>query len=266
MVVALLIVSVLLTGCTSGDDLAVESGSSADGGANVEGRVLTVNLDEISGARVAFFVDEEEVGEDETNDRGEYSITGLEAGDYRIEVTADCCRDHARTISLSEGAMRELSFQLEPLGEADMQDPYSLLHDWTGLFTCGAGTPIATWSTCSTVGDPNHDWDHGWDVGQGLASIVVAMDWQPVGAASGDQLMIIYHCREGCSGEHVRATGTPPLEFRVDGSFPDDAWVAGFEVYPPLDFTVIYQQEFTVYWEEFYYQKAPDGHSALPDN
>ncbi len=262
---ALVILSVSLAGCTSDDDQSVEDASSDDG-ASVEGRVMTINLEAIAGARVALFVDGEVVAEDETNDQGAYAITGLDAGEYRAEVSADCCREHVQSVMVREFATLEVSFQLEPFNEGDLQEPYSLKHDWTGLFTCGAGTPIATWSTCSTVGDPNHDWDHGWDVAQGLASSVVAMDWQPVGAASGDQLMIIYHCREGCSGEHVRATGTPPLELRVDGGFPDDAWVGGFEVYPPLDFTVVYQQEFTVYWEEFYHQKAPDGHSALPDN
>lgn len=267
-VVSVILLSALLAGCVSGDD-NVEPGSQNDAssgeGATVQGQVMTVDLDAVLGARVAVVADGELVSEARTDDQGDYTITGLEAGEYRVQVTAPCCRESLQGIALQEDETLDLSFQLELFTEEDLQVPYSVPYDWTGFYSCGAGTPAITWSTCATIEDPNHDWSHGWDVDAGLESTVIAMDWNPVGGASGDQLMLIYECWDECDGEHASASGEPPLEFRADG-FPDDEWGAGYRVFPPFDVTVIYQQEFTVYWEEFYFREAPEGYSVLPDN
>lgn len=265
-ILVLIFLSALLAGCIGGDDeLETENGgANAGDGATIKGRVMTVDLDPVLGARVALVSGADLIAESRSGEQGDYTLSGLDPGEYRIQVTAPCCREFVQGVNVQEDEELEVSFQLERFTQADLQTPFTITYDWTGFYTCGAGTPVITWSTCATVGDPNHDWSHGWDVGENLKSTVIAMDWSPVGGASGDKLMIIYECRDGCSGQHTSASGEPPLEARADG-FPDDEWRAGYRVFPPFEFTVTYQQEFTVYWEEFYHRAAPEGYSALPD-
>lgn len=150
--------------------------------------------------------------------------------------------------------------------------------EWTGFLSCSVSFPTAPFpSRCPGLVDPNRDDRHEFEVDEDLRTIVVAMVWDPAPTNTEEDLRNWLYSEE--AGAHVvRAKGPSPLEYRYDLDADADAQEFMFRIgsgsgslsdVPTVytnNFGVAYQQEFTVYWDLYYGEPAPEDASALPDH
>lgn len=297
LTIALLFLTAVLAGCLGGDDAPPgDDGTdllSEQGKGTVTGRILTVHLDPVKSGQVRLVQDNEIAAEATTRDDGSYTITNVEPGAYRLQVSAACCRENVRSVTVEADKTVEMDLQLELYSSDDLKQPRVERYDWTGFLVCSVATPAILISACSAVdlvmqelGEDNvtdDEFIHPFSVKPGLRSMVVGMEWRAPGAALGDELSIVVE-RNGHpdeAPEYAWAYGQSPVEFRVDagdiesryGDEQDqydfknieddlDLW---FRIFSWGDVNLVYQQQFTVYYDLYYWEEAPEGASALPD-
>lgn len=303
-----LILASLLAGCISGDDPepADDDGtnaSSAEGFGTVRGTVVTVNLEPVEDARVQIVKETDMIAEGTTGSDGSYRITDVEPGDYRLQITAPCCREHAQGISVVADETSDVSVQLEVFSSDDLQIAHSEKFDWTGFLACTVrfinpdgphhdhnvlGVPggVSGVNVCSLAGDPSGDDDflHPFEVREGVKSIVGGMVWDSPGASMGENLALLMEVNGNWNQppRYVDADDSSPIEFRVDAGFVEEEYddeeiyqydfdnIEGtqdlaYRIFAGGDVEVVYQQQFTVYWDVYYWEEAPEGATALPD-
>lgn len=240
----------------------------------ITGRVLTEDLGEVENARVALVADGELAAEATSQDDGSYSLNNVEPGEYRLQITAPCCREHVQGVEATAGEESRVDVQLVRFTAADLQEPYMEKRDWTGFISCSlrAGVGLAL---CSVV-DPNEDFLHEWEIEEGAETVVGAMQWGSPGAGLGSEMVLTYEVA-GAHNEnpnYARTDGPSPQEFRVDagerGDENDYENIEGtleqqFRIFAGGTVNVVYQLEFTVYWHIYYFEAAPEGASAVPD-
>lgn len=284
VLIAVLLFLSLLAGCIGGDDaLDIEDQDnddlSGDTG-SLKGKVLTVDLRELPGARVALIADGELVKEGTTDENGNYVLRGIEPGQYRLQVSAVCCREHVRAVNIEAGKEAVADIQLEPFTDADLQTPFMEPYEWNGFLSCALGSPALVIALCSAAEDPNDDFIHFFDIQYGVRTIVLGMEWDAAGGVLGNELQIILEnegCGLGsCSHEYGRAEGTSPLFVLANGpdsgdwAFseidPGDTRPLQIRVFPAFSANLYYQQPFTVHYHVFYHAQAPEGYDPLPDS
>lgn len=277
-IIVLLFLAAVLAGCVSGEE--PQPAGEGEGERVTEetgaivGRVLTEDLDEVKGARIALVLDGELVAESQSTDNGQYTLGNLEPGQYRLQFNAPCCREHVQGVEVTAGEETRLDVQLVRFTQADLQTPYREERDWTGFISCSlrAGVGLAL---CSLV-DPNEDFLHEWEIKEGAETVVGAMQWGSPGAGLGSEMVLTYEVA-GAHNEnpnYARTDGPSPQEFRVDagnrGDNNDYQNIEGtqgqqFRIFAGGTLNVVYQLEFTVYWHIYYYEAAPEGATAVPD-
>lgn len=282
LVLVLLLATTILAGCIGGDD-PITADNGEDNGAThddetggIEGRILTVDLNEVARASIALVDGSELVAETRSGEDGRYSLSNVEPGDYRLQVSAACCRENVQGVTVKAGETISLDMQLERFTAADLQQPYVEERDWNGFMACAIGTPALTWATCSTLQDPNHDFLEHFIIGEGLKTVATGMTWDPAGGVLGESLLIMLENPDcglnACSQQYASAEGESPLIFHA--SSPGGEWAfeaveeereIRYRVFPSFDMNVYYQQPFTVYYHLFYHEAAPEDYDPIPD-
>ncbi len=310
----LLLVTALLAGCVSGDD-PPENESPDDepsaGLGTVTGSIFTVNLDPVENARVQLVQDGEGVAETSTDQSGAYTIRNVEPGDYRLQVSAVCCPETIRPVSVAEDDVVTVDLQLELYSSDDLQEPRVERFEWTGFLACTVrwlnpegphhdvnvfGIPggVSGVNTCGVVeivaeNATGDDFLHVWEIGPGAKTVVGGMDWDAPGAALGDQLSIYMEVggRPNLAPRYVSEEDFSPVEFRADAGAIieeydeeddeghdihqydfenlDDSLEVMYRIFAGGDVNLVYQQKFTVYWDVYYWEEAPEDATAVPD-
>lgn len=278
----------LVAGCIGGDDVDPAAENEEDrpqeGLGTLSGTIVTTSLDPVENARVNLVAETDLVAEGATDEDGRYTINNIEPGEYRVQVTAPCCREHAQGVSITEDERVEVNVQLEPFSSDDLQQPYVEQFDWTGFLACNVRASAGA-NVCSLAGDPSGDDDfiHYWDIREGVQSVVTGMVWDSPGASLGDELVLIFEVsgRSNSNPTYDRGDGTSPLEIRADAgdviaNYNEDIHQYDFEnvegslelqyrVFAGGTVNIVYQQQFTVYWDVYYWEAAPEGATAVPD-
>lgn len=254
-----------------------QSGSDgvAEGTALVTGRILDEDLQEVVGARVVLVQNDNVSAETETDAQGDYRVAGLEPGQYRMQVTAPCCREYVQGVNLVEGEETVLNIQLTLFTEGDLQIPYVEREEWSGQIGCSVRAAGVGYNLpCQ---DPNDDRVHEFQIEEGLKTLVVAMDWDPLTHNVNEELVLRHYRGSGWDGDtFFRINSGPPIETRVDEesaadgehlyySSIEDSWDVRFQVWTGGTNSLSYQQPFTVWYELHYWEPAPEDASALPD-
>lgn len=243
---------------------------------SVTGQVATNELELLQGVELGLT---DRTGNREattTDKKGQFTFNGIEAGTYRLELTAVCCRVASKEVKVVAGEVTEANLQVQRLTADDLKTPFVREDEWNGFISCGVGAAATALAACALADDPNEDFLHGFEVVRGLTEFVAGMQWRPVGGVSSDQMNLLVE-RTGCSGCNERyadVEGPSPLIARVtDATISDeDAKFALIEDTATMRFRiftggvgVVYQQPFTVYWYEFYYHTMPEGFQVVPD-
>lgn len=281
-IVVVLLMSALLAGCISGDDPTPaddgdDEARTSDDTGSITGRVLTEDLTDVEGARIALVDEGELVAEATSRENGQYTLNDIEPGDYRLQFNAPCCREHVQGVNVQAGEVTNVDVQLVRFTAADLKEPWiDRDGEWTGFISCAAGIAVNAVNPC--VLDPSNDNVHTFTVSPGIQELVAVMDWDPVGGASGESFRLRFE-EAGCGGvgscTYGAAEGTPPIFMYADEEYSQGgpkAWSnveedydVYWRVFPSWDPGVAYQQEFTVLWHVFYHQDAPDDYDPRPD-
>lgn len=289
MVLVLLLTSALLAGCLGGDDdPAAESGDNGNGGpvegtGSLTGRVFTIDLDIVTGARASLVDDGELIAEARSDEEGRFQIDNVEPGTYRLQVTATCCREAARGVEIVEGETTNVDLQLERFSAADLATPYVEEFEWTGFLACGYVVLIRAGDACQDL-DDQAERTHPFELEPGIKTVTASLIWDSPGI-TGEELqygMARLPCTQGTAGAcstpgdyYGYTVGTSPLELRIDegDSTPsfeglEETTDVQLRVFPPFssDLDVYYNVEFTVYYQLHYNQPAPENFIATPDN
>lgn len=294
--IIVMFVASLLAGCIGGDDVDPSSedddeNSPEEGLGSLTGTIVTISLDPVENARVNLVTDGELVAETQSDEEGHYTINNIEPGEYRLQVTAPCCREHAQGVSIEEDDSTDVSIQLELFSSDDLQQPYVEQFDWTGFLACNVRAAAGA-NVCALAGDPSGDDDflHVWEIREGVESVVTGMVWDSPGASLGDELVLIFEVdgRPNSDPTYDRGDGLSPLEIRADAGdviadYPEedddghnihqydfenveDSLDVMYRVFAGGTVNIVYQQQFTVYWDVYYWEAAPEDASAVPDS
>lgn len=292
----------VLAGCIGGEDAdpiatpaetkAPEVKTTAETG-SIKGKIVTKDLEEVAKASVGVVgTDGEILTTTETDKSGQFTINGLKPGQYKLQVTAICCRAVVKTVDVKANAVTDANFQLDKLTKDDLQEPYVRTTEWHGFISCGVGAGVPDVrnpkvAVCAIPGifdeslaDPNEDFLEEFNVSTGLKSLVIGMDWKPVGGVSGGNLNLLVENEDcggvSCSYRYADLDGAPALIVRIDNDdITDEAhlWdkiegerVLQYRVFAGDGYAnLIYQQPFTVYTHAFYWEEAPEDFSPVPD-
>lgn len=283
LVAILLFAGIALAGCLGGDDTIDRSdgtegsGQPDEGTGSIKGRVLTEDLDEVPNARVSLVQDAELVAEASTGDDGRYAIDSVAPGQYRLQITAPCCREHVQGIEVIEGETVNVDIQLTRFTATDLQMPYMTEYEWSGFLACAFSAYALATDGCASV-DPEAERTTFFEVQPGLKTLTAALVWEAPGF-TGNELQ--YGVATTCgtcttpTDYYGYDVGTSPLELRIDEGEGNGgrSWEGMEEttelqwrVFPPFyTVEVYYQVEFTVYYQLHYHAPAAEGYNPLPD-
>lgn len=274
---------VMLSGCIGGDDAPeVESGGEEEPDRNADGGSLTGqvmgewNLAPLD-VTVRLIQNEELLLEETTDEEGRYAFYDLEPGRYRVVINDACCKDFVEVVEVQAGKETSVSPLLQQV-RAEL--PFMEPDRWNGFIGCavhvwGAG---GNNSLCDDI-DPNADRVHTFTVDEGIHTIVFAMDWDAelstISFLSTDAAMRIQLKHAETGDPYGSMDGEAPLEVRIGPETgPEDFQFHNITSETELMFEVwssggwggfTYQQDFTVYYDLYYWKAPPEGTSALPD-
>lgn len=290
-----MLLATALAGCIGGEADVEADADDGDGvrlsetTGSIKGQLVTKDLDVVEGAAVAALgADRKAVQTVHSDEAGHFVINDLGPGTYRVQIAATCCRAAVETVEVKANNEVEVNLQLDPLTAADLNEPFMIEREWHGFIACGVragvpGTLTPGAALCSITGDPNDDFIRYFNMSEGVTSVIIGMDWQPVGGVSGQKLSLTFEegiCEEvACTDAYyyARADGDPPFVIRVDMddiTEPEARWdnIDGeeefkFRVFAGTDYAnVVYQQPFSIYWYELYNDyDVPEDFNPLPD-
>lgn len=264
----------VLAGCLgSTDDLEDEAITELREGTGIlEGRVLDGDLFPLGNATVSV-VHGGLVAEETTAPDGNYRIVNLDPQVYRIQVSAPCCREEVKQVEVVADNVTTMNLMLQRFSDGDLRIPIVEELEWEGFYGCGTATVILLVS--SGCGDPNHDRYHPFEIGRGLKTLLMTMEWEDGANAADSYRVYIDRVIQGSSNHrYMTLQGGSPLEGRLDtqeieadfdGLEEDDHWTIGFSVWAGSSVNVIYQQPFTIYYELHYWEPAPEEARAGPE-
>lgn len=283
--VAVIFAVAVLAGCVGSDDEpapGTQDGSeenATDGSGTLEGVVMDEDLNPVDGARVSVVANDSMLAETETDDQGRYRITDIDPGEYRVQITASCCREHVQGVTIEADETAGINVQLIRFTQDEVGTPYVERGEWTGFLSCsyrdaqGSGNHLLP---CEDL-DDNTDRIHDLDLKRGLKTIVVGMDWDNELTNFQGQLVLRHYVApwQSNSPTFFRIDAEPPIEVTIgpeDASSGEDlyfeniesTWNTQFQVWAGGTPNVVYQQPFSVWYDLYYWEEAPDGASALP--
>lgn len=282
LVLVVLVLSSLLSGCFGDDDAPVtdvpdmaEEARATEQTGSITGQVITVDLEVLLGATVRITNGTTEPLMKTTDQQGRYTFNDLAPGKYRLEFTAICCKIVARQMDVLAGQVTEVNVQLERLNPLGLGKPYTVQDDWQGFIACGFAVGATGNSACGSA-DANHNTVYTFEVTQGLEELVLGVTWDAAATSVGNNLRIaLCNVPEGsCHETYVKMMGPPPLVAFVNDDFEHrtKGFFANFTGTMPMRLTieagdnnVVYQQSVNVYWHAFYNQRAPADFNPFPD-
>lgn len=272
---------------------------SQEGFGTLKGTILTTDIEPVEDARVQVVEDTSVIAETTTPESGKYTITNIPPGHYRLHITSSCCKEHAQGVTIVEDEAVEVSVQLEPFSADDLQEGYVEQYEWTGFLECSVAYAGDELNVCGIawiiprllgINETDDDFLHRWEVRPGVESVVGGMSWSNPAPASGDELSLFFEVSgmpnngedsPDADPSYARVNGASPLEFRADAGelveyYDEEAHAYDFQnleeelevmfrVFASGDANVVYQQQFTVYWDVYYWEGAPEDATALPD-
>lgn len=279
-----LILGLLLSGCMANNDQEIRPDDEREPDdpepivtketGSITGMVVNDGLEYLVGATVRL-VDDAAGGttlqEKTSDEEGRFTINDIEPGPYRLLVTAHCCHQEIERINVVAGEVEEVNVILERLPAADLKKAYSIGPlDETYMIDC-----LVVHLPCTTNKQQLSDC---YSVEPGLKTAHVALEWSPVGGGIGGPSELEFRV-ELCAGPtgsliYKKATGTSPIEFRLDaaefagknGEFPEDSGMSLRVVFtPPIPTPLVYQQSVTVWRTMHYWEPAPTVFSTIPE-
>lgn len=240
-----------------------------DGLGTIDGVVLNAGYEPVNGARVRLFQDGESIGSEITDTQGTFRFEEVTTGRHRLEVSASCCRDWVKQVSVHKDQTTRQNIVLDPLPATDSQRPYAVRTPWEGFIGCGFSLVGIQESPCTF--DASDDREHRWNVTEGIRTLYVRMDWEPA-EGLGETLRLVVDA--GAERTLAEAEGVSPLEITIheeDIEDPQLLWstIEGqrelfLRVGAGGEAGVAYQQAFAVNIIEFYWRAAPEDFSYAP--
>lgn len=248
---------------------------------SIRGLVTDAAFNPLEGAGAELLVQGELIEEQETEANGSYVFKGLEPGEYRVKFSASCCKDKMRGAIVEAGRVASINVNLEPKRP---NTPYVEELEWEGFIGCsltvpGQGVLFNPEGACAET-DENNDPIQEFVLQPGLATVVVAMEWEQVTTNALDDMQIVMtrgpYAHSNIGNRFFTLDGASPLQAVVgpEGAEGgenlyfdqiDEPWDVRFTVTASESGNFVYQQPFTVYYDLYYWDPAPDGVSALPE-
>lgn len=263
----------------------------------IKGQVVDDGFEHVGGALVTVTNDTGLIAEEFTDKHGKYTINDLVPGVYGIRFEAECCETSTDRVRVIAGEVASVSPVLEVW--SNLREPYaSQVYEYEGFISCDAagGNSILTGLDYGCEYDPNHNSSHGIEVTRGIKSLLIGLDWDS-GFNLNDCLYLLTEVPFAVApnGHHFHFPADlvdsgfcqeKPIELRLDASemwennerdydFDNitDWMPIQFEVYAngPINswegdlFNVVVQHPFTIYWQEYYWEHAPDDATVLPE-
>lgn len=208
--------------------------------------------------------------------------------DIQLEVYSDDDMERPRVEQFEwRGFLACTARWPNPEGPHHGEDVMGIPLGVTGANACGLVDIVGEISGLGNLTDD--DFLRTFTVQPGLKTVLGAMEWQAPGASMGDQLTLYLEVegRPNQAPRYASATGHAPLEFRVDAGYVEENYEEEdddgtnihqydfnnlngpqdlmYRVFAGGDANLVYQQQFTVYWELHYWHPADEDRSALPD-
>lgn len=292
VLVLMLVAGPALSGCLDeGSDPVPDDEKEQEGGdepqapavrtGSIQGTVADASFKPIEGALVELLQSGEYLDEATTSANGTYAFVDLEPGEYRLKFGASCCKELSRGAIVKSGEQENIPVNLEPRRSLD---PYVEERVWEGFIGCSLAIPeygvfFNPEGACAD-NDPNNDPIEMFEIEPGLATVVVAMEWNQETTNPLNDLQIVMSKGEFVDDRIVNRfftlDGPPVLETTLgpqdaEGGeelyfdMIDDTWEVRFTVTASASGNFVYQQPFKVYYDLYYREPAPDGASALPE-
>lgn len=140
-------------------------------------------------------------------------------------------------------------------------------HVWEGKLVCSVAYTTGFHPyNCPQDQFPEQDDRLALPIGDGIKSVVVAMEWDVPTIALTDTVRNWLYIGDQSWERHI---GPPPLEYRYDApeegppslDFEMRVWAGG----GGGNLNVVHDMDFTVHYHLFYDDWAPDDYSALPE-
>lgn len=216
-----------------------------------------------------------------TDEDGRFGFTGLAEGTYVLRFEKTGFETLDRAVPVLPGQVAKLTLPMRALA-VQSNETYHELYEFRGFLSCGLGTRVITYSFCATSTsffevDPNDKFLFEFNVSAGAKTVIVDMDWTPVGGVSARELLVVVDTlwveRDNERVEMGREQGPPPFQqrndkgqkFPVQQSDTNVTWrtrvFAPFSVAP----TVIFQQPYELFVTVWFNGHAPENFTALPD-
>lgn len=147
---------------------------------------------------------------------------------------------------------------------ADSEDePYYTDNEWTGFISCAVATPAVAIMACGLI-DQNDDFIHHFGVGEDLQTLVAVLEWETHTLPEASLLLLVEDTgSDGSEPGHARDSGGSPIIVRIDDLDSEQPHELQFRVFADHELQVVYQQQFTVTWFEFYGEEAPEDFDPL---
>ncbi len=276
MFVAILL-GVVMAGCLGGDD-DIEEDDGEDFNDDLATMTGVVNdageFEPLEGVRVRLIQDGETFHETNTTMNGTYLIGGIEPGQYNVQLFTPIAEPKIDQVNIRPGQLLEKDYLLE-LTEAPVStEPYSVLDDFSGLWSCAVTHVTDNHVAPCQQFDDAHQWFTTQDIEPGLRSVTAEVDWTP-STPSAEEMRFRIINQVGGDHVYVDEIQSPPLTFQLNAEdLQDEAEERQFEFYDdpdrklvlrfevrPAGPGVVYQQEFTINWAFHYWENAPSGFS-----
>lgn len=278
LIVTLILLTGVFAGCLGGDEddpepKGREEPRPTEDAGTITGKVLDVNLNPIDDARIMIIDTPGEVIINATTEEdGSYVVNDVPPGDYRMTVTAFCCREDRVTISVEANKEVTQSFMLEPYSSDDLKVPYEAANGHTGFIACQFTLPTNQSSGCGAV--PGNVPRHTIGVGKGLRTIVAALEWEG-GAGLSEVQDLEFRIRSQDDEEYAWVSGSSPLIIRIDNSeitsprkpfeaYDEDGLALELSARPVAG-SFVYQRPIEFHWYLHYWEEGPESAQALPD-
>lgn len=270
----------ILAGCIGGDDDVGGSDGAAlavvtETTGSVTGQILTLDLEPAPEVQVGLLNRTGGLQVTETDARGNFTFNGMPAGQYRLQISDDCCRPYTEQLTVAAGKVTTVNLQVEPLSDADLRTPFVSEYEWEGFISCGIGVLSTDYEICERT-DANSDNQQFFNVSAGLEDLHFGLDWRRAGTSLNNELkMQLQHARQPvCARNLAAAWGPPPLYMSMRDSNNQCTETHFTNINGTMQFELnvatgvnnfVYQQSFIVYRAEFYYQLAPEGFDPIPE-
>lgn len=265
-------------------------GSGQDeGSGEVRGFVANEGNEPLAEAQVTLIdpADNREVDSLSTEEDGGFVFDEVPVGEYRVHAAHSCCREHLERIVVDADETTRVEVVLPVFTEDQLQRHYVEKYEWEGFVACD----MRLWWFTGLMGpsdyclDENHDFGENFTVHEGLRTLAVVLEWDPVLTnVPGDmELRIVRGLSSNPFAQNFHyqdLDGDSPLETRIDaGQFNETGdeqydfyniegesgisfWVFGGS---DESFGVTYQQPVTIHYHLFYWEHAPEDYDLLSE-